>query len=163
MTGTQSTYRIEYLADHPSFAPTLATWSQQQWGHLSPHVTYEMRLAEFEKMAVRQAVPLAFVAIGEDAPVGMASIVEHDMRTRMELTPWLASVYVSPVYRNRGIGSLLVQRVMQEAAAMGITRLYLFTPDRMSFYRRLGWEAGERVGYRGEQVTIMSYDFATRS
>ena len=162
MTEPQATFSVTYLADHPSFAPILATWTHQQWGRLSPHVTYEMRLAEFEKMAVRQTIPLTFVAIGDDSPVGMASIVKHDMRTQMELTPWLAAVYVAPAYRNRGIGSLVVRRAMQEAAALGFGRLYLFTPDRAHFYRRLGWREVERVSYREEQVTIMSYNFPTQ-
>jgi GNAT superfamily N-acetyltransferase len=98
------------------------------------------------------------VAIVDDAPVGMASIVEHDMQTRMELTPWLAAVYVVPAFRNQGIGSLLVREAMQEAAELGVSRLFLFTPDRMNFYHRLGWREQEVVSYRGEQVTIMSYD-----
>ena len=47
---------------------------------------------------------------------------------------------------------------MDEAATLGIERLYLITHDRMSFYRRLGWTAMECVHYRGEDVTIMVYE-----
>ena len=41
---------------------------------------------------------------------------------------------------------------------LGVERLYLFTSDRMNFYCRLGWKAFEDTEYRGENVTIMSYE-----
>jgi len=151
--------KIERLAERPSCIPTLAMWTQKEWGRQTPDVTYEMRVSWFSQMvSATPSIPEAFVAIVDDAPVGMASIVEHDMQTRMELTPWLAAVYVVPAFRNQGIGSLLVREAMQEAAELGVSRLFLFTPDRMSFYHRLGWREQEVVSYRGEQVTIMSYD-----
>ena len=46
---------------------------------------------------------------------GSAAIIEHDMDTRMELSPWLASVFVAPEFRKRGIGSKLVTHVMEQA------------------------------------------------
>lgn len=44
---------------------------------------------------------------------------------------------------------------MARAAELGVERIYLFTPDQMLFYARLGWSALEVVEYRGETVTIM--------
>jgi len=154
---------IEHLADHPLGIPVLATWVQQEWGHLTPNVTYEMRVAGFTKMTEIHTIPEAFVAVENTTPVGMASLVEHDMLARMELTPWLAAVYVAPEFRNRGVGSSLVQTAMQEARVLALDRLYLFTPDQIHFYRRLGWQPLERVSYRGERVTIMVYDILTQS
>ena len=47
---------------------------------------------------------------------------------------------------------------MQEAKTLGVKKLYLFTPDRMSFYSRLGWKVFGHTECRGEYVTIMSYE-----
>ena len=149
---------IEHLANRPLDIPVLATWVQQEWGHLTPNVTYEMRVSEFARMATIHTIPEAFVAVENITPVGMASLVEHDMLARMELSPWLAAVYVVPESRNRGVGSKLVRTAMQEARVLALDRLYLFTPDQIHFYRRLGWQALEQVSYRGERVTIMVYE-----
>lgn len=163
MTKTPLSYRLVRLADCPAFVPTLATWVQQTWGRLTPNITYEMRIIEFTKRTTLQPLPQTFVAVEKETPVGMASLVAHDMLTRMDLSPWLAAVYVVPKSRNMGVGSSLVRAVMQEANVLGLNRLYLFTPDQMRFYRRLGWQALEPASYRGEQVTIMYYEVSTQS
>ena len=163
MKKTQSEQSIEHLAAHPSFIPILATWVQKEWGHLTPEVTYEMRVAKFGQRTELHIIPETYVAIENSAPIGMASLIAHDMLARMEFSPWLAAVYVEPAFRNKGVGSRLVRTIMHEAKVLGMTSLYLFTPDRMRFYHRLGWQALERVVYRGESVTIMVYDFSTQS
>jgi hypothetical protein len=48
--------------------------------------------------------------------------------------------------------------VRQAVDALGIDRLYLFTPDQVPFYRRLGWAPLARTHYRGEDVQIMVYE-----
>ncbi len=152
--------RIEYLADHPEMIPTLASWHYEQWGYLNPGCTVERYVASLESQVGCKQVPSGFVALSENnAPLGSASLVTFDMDTKMELSPWLASVFVAPEYREKGIGSALVRRVMEEARDIGIEVLYLFTPDRESFYARLGWTVLERTVYRGESVVIMSIRF----
>ena len=74
----------------------------------------------------------------------------------MDLSPWLASVYVTPEHRSRGIGTALVQRVIEEAVGLSVETLYLFTPDREGFYASLGWSVVERTEYRGQKVVIMA-------
>ncbi len=120
-------------------------------------------ISAFEQRTTVHTIPETFVAVENNTPIGMASLVEHDMLTRMDLSPWLAAVYVDLEFRNRGVGSGLVRSVMQEAGVLGLDRLYLFTPDRMSFYRRLGWERVEQSTYRGEQVAIMLYEVPTQT
>ena len=150
--------RIEHLAEHVTAIPTLALWVQTEWGHLLPDATFETLAAQFEQRTTHHVIPETFVAVENDKVVGMASIVANDMSTRKELSPWLAAVYVDSGFRGRGIGSKLVLAVMQEAETLDVERIYLITPDRMSFYSRLGWKVLENTEYRGENVAIMWYD-----
>lgn len=153
--------RIERLsADSPHVA-TLAGWIHAAWGHLEPGGTLERTRARFADDCGAGGVPSVFVALARDEsggemPVGTASLVVDDMSVRRELTPWLASVFVLPEWRGRGIASRLVQRVELEARDHGIERFYLFTPDQQPLYRRLGWRDRESLIYRGEEVTIMT-------
>jgi N-acetylglutamate synthase-like GNAT family acetyltransferase len=52
------------------------------------------------------------------------------MDTRLDLAPWLASVLVAPAYRRRGVGSALAERVVEEARALAVETLYLYTYDK---------------------------------
>ena len=87
--------------------------------------------------------------------MGTASLTESDLDSRPELTPWLASVFVLPAWRGRGIASALVERVAEEARMAGCPGCYLYTPDQQALYARLGWQMQEELDYRGERVTLM--------
>jgi len=87
------------------------------------------------------------------------SLVVHENEAHKDLSPWLANVFVLPERRNQGIGSLLVQRVVEECKALRVPTLYLETlKAQEAFYKRLGWEAVEQALYRGQQVMIMAKD-----
>ncbi len=151
--------KIEHLGKRIECIPTLASWIHSEWGYLMPDMSVDCIQENFKKHLVPHQIPQAFVAIRENKPVGTASLVAHDMTTRMELSPWLAAVYVESEARRQGIGAQLVKTVMQEAKTLGLEKFYLFTPDQMNFYRFLGWKELEEIEYRGEQVTIMMYEF----
>ena len=151
---------IDHLAEHVDVIPTLALWILKKWGHLHPGWTLDKLIQSFNEKTHYRQIPETFVAMEDDIPVGTASIVHHDMSIRMELSPWLAAVYVSAESRNKGIGSQLTQTVMEEAKIRGIKKFYLFTPDKMNFYRRLGWQILEETEYLGEHVTIMYYELS---
>lgn len=146
---------IVHLAVCPEVVPTLASWVAGEWGAVLPGVTFGDLVARFEAATVPGRIPETFVAREDGRPIGMASLVAEDMSTRPDLSPWLASVYVIPQARRRGVGSALVRRAMDAMTRLGIDRLYLFTPDQVPFYRRLGWEPLARTRYRGEDVQIM--------
>lgn len=150
--------QIEYLAHHPDLIPTLARWAQATWGHWSPQRTKEAYTAMYTARTQIGRLPETFVAMDGERPVGMASLVDTDLPARPDLGPWLAAVYVDEVYRRRGIGSRLVTTVLNEARALGIRHLYLFTPDRADFYSTLGWRFLAEATHRGDPVVIMVYD-----
>lgn len=151
--------KIVNLAEHLDVTPTLAAWILDEWPHfLSPGATLETLAARLAERTTPHTIPETFVAFEGDRPIGMSSLVKYDMEARRDLSPWLAGVYVLPEFRNRGVGSRLVRAVMQETRALSIEQLYLFTPDKMSFYERLGWHAVECTVYRGIDVTIMVYE-----
>lgn len=150
---------IAYLADYQHHIPQLAKWQHTEWAYLNPGDTLEKRTTRLHEDAQYCQIPTVIVAVEDDVLMGSASLVFNDMKTRAELNPWLASVYVDDKFRNRGIGSAVVQRIMEEARALGVRPLYLFTPDKQSFYTRLGWERVEDTEYCNEQVTIMRWCF----
>jgi N-acetylglutamate synthase-like GNAT family acetyltransferase len=148
--------QIEYLADRPEFVETIAGWIYGEWPEEFAKVGFQAWLIEFGETVLRQGIPTTLVATEGDELVGTASLIASDMPTQPGLWPWLASVYVVPSARQRGIASALVDRVESEAGNLGFDRLYLQTRDRADFYRRRGWQMRERTEFCGHDVSIMS-------
>lgn len=151
--------RIEYLADHPQHALTLARWHHREWGALMPDWTRDDAERELVGHATRRDIPTTLVLLGDDqALVGSVSVLDEDASEFRDLSPWLASLYVAPPARGRGLGAQLVHAAVDHARSMGVPRLYLFTPEHAAFYARLGWSVlGTRMlGER--EVTLMAID-----
>jgi GNAT superfamily N-acetyltransferase len=149
---------IENLADHPDALPILAQWQHAEWGDLREGDTLEKRTTRLKGVCNRNRIPLTVVAREGTKVFGSASLVLHDMETRMELTPWLAGVFVGEPYRRKGIGAALVRRIVNEASRLDVRRLYLYTVHSERLYSALGWMLYERTRYRDRDVVIMTYD-----
>jgi GNAT superfamily N-acetyltransferase len=150
---------ISLLADHPELAGTVSGWIFGEWGRLTPGSTLEKVETRFQTHLNRDRLPLTLVAMIGPIPAGTSSLVAHDISTRDDLSPWLAGVYVSPEFRNQGIGTALVREAERHATRLRLSRLYLFTPDKEGFYARLGWKRIEEMIYRGQKVVIMTKVF----
>jgi N-acetylglutamate synthase-like GNAT family acetyltransferase len=151
--------RVEPLANHRQALPKIVSWVYAEWGHLMPDIPYPNLLSIFRERIFPHRIPTAFIALKGDEIVGTASLVENDLSTRSDLSPWLAAVYVIPEMRGMGVGTALVRAGIDEVEQLGLTRFYLITPDRASFYARIGWVKLEQTEYRGETVSIMAYEF----
>ncbi|MCX2900615.1 GNAT family N-acetyltransferase [Pseudomonas mandelii] len=148
--------QIDYLCDHPALIPELAELNFNEWGHYRPGDTLEARTERMRAACGKGAVPSVVVAIEEGQLLGGALLIDSDLDSRPELTPWLAGVYVKAEHRGRGVASALVNRIVEEAAALGIAELYLYTDSAQSLYARLGWEVvGDTVDDEGLEITVM--------
>jgi N-acetylglutamate synthase-like GNAT family acetyltransferase len=117
----------------------------------------EKRKTRLEGFCNRDRIPLSVVALNADEVLGSASLILHDMETRMELSPWLAGVFVGEGYRRKGVGAALVRRIMAEAGHLDVPLLYLYTVHSERFYAALGWTLLEHTTYREQNIAIMTY------
>ena len=147
---------IDFLDRHPGLVPTLAGWHQAQWGHLYSHWTLPVATAELADHATRRTLPTTVVSVEDGAPLGSVSLVLEDApELSAHGSPWLASLYVAPAARGRGLGARLVQAAVAHAASLGVAELFLFTPEHVAFYQRLGWRALARTALLGTPVDLM--------
>lgn len=147
--------RIVPLVERPDLAEQVSVWGFDEWGHLSPGQTLDERRAKVQGKMNVDRVPIAFVALDDhDEIVGTDSLIFDDLEGDPR-NPWLASVYVPPQHRQRGIASALVDAVEAAARRIGYDRLYLFTSSAAALYARKGWTALERRDYRGEHIQVM--------
>lgn len=147
--------RIVPLVERPDLAEQVSVWGFGEWGHLNPGQTLEQRRVLIQGKMNVDRVPIAFVALGDDdGIVGTASLIFDDLEGDPR-NPWLASVYVPPEHRRKGIASALIRTVENAARRIGYDRLYLFTSTAPSLYAGLGWRALEQRDYRGEHIQVM--------
>lgn len=149
--------QIAPLRQYPGAIPTLARWHFVEWGHLYPGQTEADFAAELKRSLAGGPVPSTWVLADGRGVWGSASIIEQDMSIHTDKGPWLASVYLHPDIRGMRLGSMLILHVQEQAAAMGLHELFLFTPGQERFYRNLGWQPVCAEHYQGEPVTIMRW------
>ena len=116
-------------------------------------------LSSYRERAQVDALPLALVAFAEGKLVGTVSLKVQDLDTRPEITPWLASLFVVPEWRGRGVASLLIRRVVAEARRLKLPTLFLWTSAAEALYLKLGWRTVERTEYCGKRIVIMQFSF----
>ncbi len=132
----------------------MAKWFYQEWSHLYPG----RKVIDIEQAIGgrgKKKILVTFIALEGEELLGTVSLKIHDMETRLDLTPWLAGLYVVESRRKQGIGTTLVKVIERKAKELSVRKLYLYTLNSEGFYARLGWFGKERAEYHGYSVTIM--------
>ncbi len=150
---------IDYLDQHREHVATLAAWHHAEWGHLYDEWTLALAHAELADQATRRTLPTSLVLLDEGRPIGSVSLVLEDAPELCEEgSPWLASLFVLPEFRGRGLGAKLVHAAVEVAAREKVEHLFLFTPEHAGFYERLGWRLIARTALKGTAVDLMEIE-----
>jgi GNAT superfamily N-acetyltransferase len=147
--------QIVALRHRPDFVPIVARWAHEEfWVHAGKTLEETQRL--FTPVPRSTWLPRTFVLLQGETPVGMVSIVEHDLERRPDLAPWLAALVVDRAARGRGHSRRLVRFIEDFARDNDIETLWLFTWSAEGLYAKLGWDAVERLEQNGREVVVMN-------
>jgi predicted N-acetyltransferase YhbS len=149
--------RIIPLHKVPEHTRAIAKWLYDEWGHLRPG-PFEERLAKFQACVSETEMPACLVAMEGDAPVGCVILKDHDMEHKNAYAPWLASLFVKPEFRNKGIALRLQKACLQKARELGFDRIYLYSPNKEEYYLKCGWNTVEHTEYLNRKVAIMAQE-----
>lgn len=142
------------LADTPRHIDTVARWNYEQWGRdMGSQITDS---ANWFREMMASATEETILALVDDRPVAMASLADHDLESRPDLKHWLASVYVEPDFRRRGIAADLIREIEREAESRSIALLHLYTNTAETLYARLGWTLSEYFTKNGKRFALMT-------
>lgn len=144
-------FEINRLIDSRQHTDIVHAWHSREWGE-----EWARTISDSVKT---EGFPNVYVAFDDGIPVGTAILTNRDMTTRPDIKHWLGGVYVLPAYRNKGIGTKLVNYAMNDARKTGIKKWWLYTANSRAMYERLGWVFHSEVEYEGETVTLMTYEF----
>lgn len=148
---------IAYLKHHSDCIPELAKIWHEVLGQIwLPDVPISRVEENLRNHLNTEQLPLTFVALQENKPVGMCSLRVND-GIRPELMPWLGSLVVCPSHQKQGIAKQLINRTKKEAQILGFKTLYLLAFDSTipEYYCRLGWRPIGMDELKGHPVTVM--------
>ena len=147
---------IQTLRDRPEFFEQVAALIHTEWPYEFEGISLQTWSTQFQTLEGVDRT--TFVALEDSRLLGTACLDIEDLPERPELGPWLASLYVMPEARSRGLGSRLVQAVEQEAWTRGVPRLHLHTPNHEGYYAQQGWTTLEHLQAWNKNVALMCKD-----
>lgn len=110
-----------------------------EWFHSKWRVPVEAYLECMDAYLNQETELGWYLCIDEDEIIAGMGVIENDFHNRKDLTPNVCAVYTEENYRNQGIAGNLLNMVVEDMRAKGISPVYLIT-DHTGFYERYGWE-----------------------
>jgi len=147
--------KIANLADYPEFIEEVSALIWEEWSKKSGK-SLEEEIYQTKHSLTKDRIPQMHIAINNNELIGVVSLWNNDLRTRQDLIPWMAGLYIKPEYRNKGIGTLLQQRCIEVVKELKYKKLYLYT-NHTDYYEKLGWKFLETAPFKGETTKIYEY------
>ena len=122
------------LREIPEKMDMVAQWFHEKWG-----VPKEAYLECIEAYVGGETEFGWYLCLDGEKIVGGMGVIENDFHDRKDLSPNVCAVYVEESYRCRGICGKLLDLVVEDMRAHGISPIYLVT-DHVGLYERYGWE-----------------------
>ena len=129
-----SDYTYITLRDKPDLKEKAAEWFHGNWG-----VPKEAYLECMNDYLNNETEYGWYLCLDGEKIVGGLGVIENDFHDRKDLKPNVCAVWTSEEYRKQGIAGNLLNLVVEDMRAKGITPLYLVS-DHIGFYERYGWE-----------------------
>lgn len=127
-------YQYVTLREIPERKDAAAQWFHSKWG-----VPKEAYLECMEAYLSGETEYGWYLCLDGDAFIGGVGVIENDFHDRKDLTPNVCAVYTEEAYRCQGIAGKLLNLVVADMRANGVSPVYLVT-DHTGFYERYGWE-----------------------
>ena len=156
-----NSFKVASLAEHPHHWQTAAEWSFEAWKHDFLSDTVQTYLDQYALASTKSEELLeVFAAIdSQDDLLGVATLVDDDeLPDAPEPGPWLAAVFVTPDARKFGVGSALVEHVVNRARELGYPKIYLYTEHQELWYASKGWSKIRDIIFLGLHHTVMQLE-----
>jgi GNAT superfamily N-acetyltransferase len=144
-------YQYVTLRDIPEMKDRAASWFHSKWS-----VPKEAYLECMEAYLNHETDYDWYLCLDGSRIIGGMGVIENDFHDRKDLSPNVCAVYTEEGYRCQGIAGALLNMVVEDMRAKGISPLYLVT-DHTGFYERYGWEFLCMVQGEGEPEMSRMY------
>lgn len=134
---------------------TVTNWISQEFGNKNSVPFFQSIVQHSLK---KEKLPLNFIALLDNKPVGTVSLWRSDLVSRQDLYPWLSALYVHPDYRGKRIGQKLQAFLADYCKDQGFTELFLYT-SICGYYEKTSWKhIDDGVEFLGDYMKIYKKD-----
>ena len=127
-------YQYITLREKPELKGSAAEWFHNMWG--VPTEVYSECMDSYLRGETEYGW---YLCLCDDQIIGGLGVIENDFHDRKDLTPNVCAVYTEERYRCQGIAGNLLNMVVEDMRAKGVSPVYLVT-DHTGFYEKYGWE-----------------------
>ena len=127
-----------------------------KWGNEDNYLIYEDSI--FGCVNTTESTPYWYLLEEDNKIIGCAGLIDQDFISRTDLSPWLCSLYIESDYRGKALGSILIEKIKEDAQKEHFKAVYLCTElDR--YYEKYGFHYyGEGFYDNGELTKIYEVD-----
>ena len=127
-------YKYVDLRENAELKENAANWFHEKWG-----VPVEAYLECINAYLAKETEYGWYLCLDGEKIVAGLGVIENDFHDRKDLAPNVCAVYTEEKYRCQGISGNLLNLVVNDMKAKGISPIYLVT-DHIGFYEKYGWE-----------------------
>lgn len=128
----------------------------EQWKRDFPLDTEQWYLNLYRDALATEQLPVVLIAMVNGEYVGTGSLIADDeLPDATEPGPWIAAVFVLPKYRRLGVGTSLVNALVDRAQTLRQTDVYLYTESSVDWYVSMGWSVVRMARLSDHNVTVM--------
>ena len=130
---------ISSLQNFPKLKSEVAQRMWKAWWEPAGN-SLQTVLDHIDEISASNGIPFGLVAHENGTYVGSMVGIASDLDARLDLTPWVAALWVDEAYRKQGVATLLMNAALIKFFALGQSKVYLnATTDKRGFYQRFGW------------------------
>lgn len=129
--------KIISVRENPEYKDITIQYFQKIWASPNSMMVYEDCISSC--IESDNPLPQWYLLMDEDKIIGCAGLITNDFISRMDLYPWLCALFIEDEHRGKNLGSLLMDKVKDDARKASFSKLYLCT-DHIGYYEKYGFE-----------------------
>ena len=129
--------RVIEIRDNPEYLDKAIQYIYSKWGNVSNYLCYHDCIEH--SIDVESPLPRWFLLEHDGEIIGCAGLIINDFISRMDLSPWISSIFIEEDRRGQNLGSILLEHVKKDAKNAGFSKVYLAT-THVGYYEKFGFE-----------------------
>jgi len=129
--------KIISIRENPEYLDKAIQYIYSKWGNVNNYLCYH----DCVEHSVDSESPLPrwyLLLNDDDAIVGCAGLLINDYISRMDLSPWISSMYVEEEMRGNALGLKMLEHIKFDARNSGFKKVYLAT-EHIGYYEKYGF------------------------
>lgn len=128
---------IEKLSFKDSQSVNIISDMMYEWWGKESYLSPELMKEIIKSYCQNEVFPVVLIAKNNNEIVGTVTLLANDTQLRQDLFPLISSLYVKDNYRNKHIGTLLMEKII-DIARKNFNKVYLLTHIE-GYYEKFGF------------------------